>query len=181
LLALAEHIQPQKIYRYGLISVPFDLDAGLQNIEQGSNKIYNHYFTYQVKKSYLKKYNTFQYKDLLPVTPAELDNISSLRDFDDKITAPLNGYSSGFDYYSQNRPLRRLTQLQELSDKIGIFVSEDDPLLAVSALRELEDICADNFHYWRTPKGGHVGFVASDGLLKYRQWLLAKVFQWIDG
>jgi len=45
------------------------------------------------------------------MSPVELKSIRSLKDFDDKYTAPAHGFKDAFDYYEKNSSLQFLPNI----------------------------------------------------------------------
>ncbi len=135
------------------ISVPFDLTAGTEAIEQGiMGRLYSHYFMRSLRgKARLKA-------DLLsPILdmPAIL-RARTLREFDAVATAPLHGYESAEAYYlsASSAPF-----LKEIRVPTLLIQAEDDPFLPSRHLPR--DAIARNPSLVSafTSEGGHVGFI----------------------
>jgi predicted alpha/beta-fold hydrolase len=81
---------------------------------------------------------------------------STLRQFDDVVTAPLHGFAGADDYYrrASSKPL-----LREIAVPTLILNARDDPFLPETALpteREVASVVKLEF----PSRGGHVGFVS---------------------
>lgn len=129
------------------ISTPFELKKGSLNLEKGFNKIYSVRFLRTLKQKLEMKRN--QYPDLPHFTG------STLYDFDDQVTAPIHGFESADDYYSQCSSYYFMDQIR--TDTL-IVHSKEDPMCPFKwtpfkAIAE-NPKCTCCF----TEKGGHVGF-----------------------
>ncbi len=135
------------------VSVPYDLSAGADRLMQGRmGQVYSHYFLKSLRKKVLDKSHLLT--DL--VDPAELPGISSIREFDDRITAPLHGFSGAADYYEQCSSAGFVSGIRRPT---LLLHSADDPFLPFSAIPTAA--IGDNpwLHPSITSRGGHVGFV----------------------
>jgi predicted alpha/beta-fold hydrolase len=137
------------------ISVPFDLAAGTQQLENTmAGRLYARLFL----KSLLEK---VQAKAALLRPHLDLRALSqarSLREFDELATAPLHGFDGAREYYTHASSARYLATVQTPTI---LLHARDDPFLPESAIPEV--IVAQN--PWLLPifpkTGGHVGFVAA--------------------
>src|SRR5690606_8785956 len=82
----------------------------------------------------------------------------TLRQFDDLYTAPRSGFRDAAEYYEKasSFPL-----LGRISVPALIAGSADDPMVETASYREIPE--GPGLDVVLTPKGGHVGFVGSDG------------------
>ncbi|MGC6509653.1 MAG: YheT family hydrolase [Myxococcota bacterium] len=76
-------------------------------------------------------------------------------DFDERVTAPLHGYSGAEDYYAQCRTVHRLIEIKQPTCFISSF---DDPVLGSDCFPSPETV-SDSVELHLTHTGGHVGFV----------------------
>jgi uncharacterized protein len=138
-----------------VISVPFDLARGTEALESSAmGRLYTQYFL----RSLLRKVRAKA--SLMPST-IDLDAVHrshTLREFDDRITAPLHGFRDADEYYraSSSGPL-----LADVRTPTLVLHACDDPFLPADALpRQVLEA-----HPFLLPaveaRGGHVGFVAS--------------------
>ena len=77
-------------------SPPFDLMHTSTSIQKGSGWIYEQLFLRDIKRTYHKK---AQAGTATQETIAQLNQIQSLLDLDERITAPLHGFESLNEYY----------------------------------------------------------------------------------
>jgi predicted alpha/beta-fold hydrolase len=136
------------------ISVPFDLGLGSDYINRGFSKVYQHYFLSSLKRKAIEKQS--RYPDL--PGPERVNAITSLRDFDDTITAPIHGFNDAVDYYQRSSSLQ---YLEDIAVDTLLLNAVDDPFLPSEVLSEVSRIARRNPHltldFPRT--GGHAGFI----------------------
>ena len=81
------------------ISVPFELHKAAERIQQGFSRVYQWYFMKCIRERLLYK---FKYVPA-PIDPDLLSELHTMRDFDDKYTAPVHGFSGVDEYYSTGK------------------------------------------------------------------------------
>jgi predicted alpha/beta-fold hydrolase len=136
------------------ISVPFDLAAGSAHLERSwaGRNIYLPYFLRSLKRKVDAKAHLFP-------DDIDLDTVrraTTLRDFDQALTAPLHGFASALDYYERSSSAR---WLDSISTPTLVLQSLDDPFLPRSALPSEALDRNPWIHAELTPRGGHVGFL----------------------
>lgn len=135
------------------VSVPFDLAAGADRLEEGPmGPVYSHYFLRMLRSKVRQKAPLLS--DTVDVERAL--EARTLRRFDDAATAPLHGFRNAADYYRRSSSSGFLADIREPT---LLLQSRDDPFLPESALPL--DVMEDNPHlvHGVTDRGGHVGFV----------------------
>lgn len=136
------------------VSVPFELRLVAERISSGFSSLYQRYLLRRLKKVFERK------KSVLSSLPSYFDEIDKLKcfwTFDDKITAPLHGFSSVHQYYreSSSKPY-----LKKIKTPTLIIHALDDPFMMKSAAPKAEEI-SSFVDLELSKKGGHVGFIAS--------------------
>lgn len=136
------------------ISVPFDLGRGSDYINRGFSRIYQRYFLDSLKLKAIEKQS--RYPDL--PDPQHINAITSLRDFDDTITAPVHGFKDAIDYYTQSSSIQ---YLKDITVDTLLLNAVDDPFLPSDVLRDVSCIARLNSHLTLDfpSRGGHAGFV----------------------
>ena len=136
-----------------VMSVPYDLDAGARLLEQGlMGRLYSQYFLRSLRRKVDEKGEALNAK--LDVRAARA--ASTIRDFDERVTAPLNGFRDAHEYYtcsSSNRFLPRIRVPALLLHAV------DDPFLPPPAIPREEAAANPWIRLHLEPAGGHVGFV----------------------
>lgn len=151
------------------VSVPFLLDQAVKRLNHGFSKFYQWLFIKTLRNKIICKSQTVP----IPLDLNALSTIKNLRDFDDKITAPLHGFIDAKDYYIQasSRPL-----LKNITVNTLLLHAKDDPFLFNYAIPTHADL-SSQVSLEVLPKGGHIGFVSGilPGRAKY--WLETRILQ----
>lgn len=161
------------------VSVPFRLDQCADRIGQGFSRVYQAHFI-RAMVSYVK----IKQEDFLQrghheglETLSRLGPLTNLRtfwDFDDRFTAPLNGFSDVHDYYKRSSSRY---YLGENRTPTLIIQSSDDPFVFSHSLPEAREL-ANSTTLELHAHGGHVGFV--DGSLRQPGYYLERrIPEWL--
>jgi hypothetical protein len=136
-----------------IVSTPIDLAEASARIEAPRNRPYHRWLLARLKEEHAAT------PDLSPADSEAGRRARSLRDFDDRVTAPRNGFRDAADYYDQCSAVRYLGRA-------------DVPLLAIHARDDpwIPDRAYDAFDWAANPmltlalapSGGHVGFHGRD-------------------
>ncbi|MFP3949211.1 MAG: YheT family hydrolase, partial [Longimicrobiales bacterium] len=135
------------------VSVPFDLSAGADRLEEGPwGRFYSYYFLRMLRRKIrLKEALVTGHVDV-----AEALSAPTLRRFDDAATAPIHGFESAQDYYTRSSSA---VFLSRIDTPTLLLQSRDDPFLPEAALPEDTMRRNPNLIAGITERGGHVGFV----------------------
>lgn len=134
------------------ISAPFDLAACAHLLNQGFARVYQWNLLRRLKQLLLRKYAG---RSDAPISIRQISAIRTLREFDDRITAPLHGYSNAADYY------RRCScgpHLKAIKHAALVIHARDDPFIPLSSV-PCSQRFAPGIQFELTRTGGHVGFV----------------------
>lgn len=94
-----------------------------------------------------------------------IKNITKFKDFDDKVTARMFGYSGAVDYYTKCWVVPRMKNIKTKT----LFISAlDDPFFGPEVIPYDEFEKNDNIYLMATIGGGHVGFY--DTVFSTDQW-----------
>jgi len=105
---------------------------------------------------------------LLPqICPNKLANIRTIWQFDDYITAPINGFVDAVDYYQQ---ASGRDVLSEIDKPCLIIHASDDPFLSHSDTINVKNL-PKNIRFEVSKQGGHVGFIQGNNPFKPQYWL----------
>jgi hypothetical protein len=154
------------------ISVPFVLRDAMLRLDLGPSRLYRGYLVTKLKDTIRRKFAD---------RPSPLDvDIDALRDFnqfDDRITAPLNGFAGVFDYY-QRASCRQY--LRGITTPTLIIHAADDPFMFPTTV-PFEHELGPGITLELARRGGHVGFIA--GALPWRPvyWLEERVIRHLRG
>jgi predicted alpha/beta-fold hydrolase len=149
------------------ISVPFELHKAAERIQRGFSRLYQWYFMKCIRE---RLQNKFKYVPA-PIDPAIVLELHTMRDFDDKYTAPLHGFAGAEEYYSHasSRQYLRSIQVPTL-----ILHAKDDPFMTEDVI-PTEDEISSKVTLEVTETGGHVGFVTGKYPWRPCYWLEERV------
>ena len=112
------------------VSVPFELHKAADHISMGVSRFYQWWLLRQIRSEMLLKFNDIE-------SPPEMGDINAYDNFwqfDDKITAPLHGFRSAHDYYSQTSARQFLKTIKVPT---LILHSMDDPFMSKEIIPEV--------------------------------------------
>ncbi|MGD9947053.1 MAG: hydrolase [Desulfobulbus sp.] len=132
------------------VSVPFVLGDAARRLEEGPSRIYQRYLMNRLKRSYIRKF-----ADMPSPIQVDLDQIHTLRQYDQQITAPLNGFAGADDYYNRCSSIHYLSRI---TVPTLILHSQDDPFMYPHNIPRPDQV-GPGVHLAIQPYGGHVGFV----------------------
>jgi predicted alpha/beta-fold hydrolase len=145
---------PAEIVSITAVSPSVDLSASSEAINGRSNWIYEQDFLRRLRGRIRLKQKL--YPDLYDDNG--LDEILTLREFDDRYTARLHGFEGVDDYYHRASSIR---VIEHLRIPTLIIHAEDDPFIPFGPLRDPVFAANPNILMLAPKHGGHVGFVAA--------------------
>jgi predicted alpha/beta-fold hydrolase len=134
------------------VSVPFRLDLAVDNLRHGFARLYQWYLLRSLLRTTRAK---FARRSDSPCRREQLSHITTLRQFDDCVTAPLHGFTDAADYYRQSSCADFIARIRVPT---LIVHAADDPFLPASAIPP-RDIASPLVQMAISRHGGHVGFV----------------------
>ena len=161
--------QKEPIYQAAsVICAPLDLASCAKRINRGFSRVYQKYLVDMLKQSTLKKINL----DLIQsIDEDSLLNIRSIRDFDERVTAPVNGFADADDYYQQSSGR---DVLNKVTTPCLVMHSSDDPFLCHTNTVAVNDL-PKHITFEVSSHGGHVAFITGNNPFKPEFWLEARV------
>lgn len=150
-----ENLYPE-LWKAAVFSVPLHLSSSSKKISERSNWIYNKRFLRRLEQKIRLK------EAKMPGTfdISALNDIKTLREFDDAYTAPLHGFENAEAYYEH---CSALNFLQGISIPTLILNAKNDPFLSTQCY-PFEQLAQHSFVTFEAPEeGGHVGFAPADG------------------
>jgi predicted alpha/beta-fold hydrolase len=135
------------------MSVPYDLAAGCDLLERTRmGRVYSGYFMRSLRgKVAMKRDRLAEVLDM-----QQVDRARSIRDFDEHVTAPLNGFASASAYYEACSSVRFL---RDVRVPTLLLHARNDPFLPADA-SPTEIARANPDIVWSLQEGGgHVGFL----------------------
>src|ERR1700712_2118362 len=136
------------------VSPAVDLQASADALHQWQNRFYEGRFLRALLKRFRRKAMLFPHV----FDPQRAANISSLREFDDRITALYSGFQSADDYYFRAAAAR---VLDRIAIPTLILHALDDPF--VRLVESTREAIAANLKitFIETTHGGHCAFLSS--------------------
>jgi len=151
-----------------VICAPLDLASCSTRINQGLSRIYQKYLLQMLKDSAFEK---IAYKLIDHIKPKQLESIKTIFDFDEKVTAPLNGFNSAKHYYQQASGKKVLADIEQPC----LFVhAADDPFLNHQSSLPSQQL-PEHLTFEVSERGGHVGFIYGNNPFKPKYWLEKRV------
>lgn len=132
------------------ISVPFVLRDAMLRLNYGLSRVYRRHLLERVKAAYRRK------RAAMPgLADLDLDAMQDFFDFDDQVTAPLNGFAGAEDYYTHCscRPF-----LSRIGTPTLILHALDDPFMFPHSVPRPDEL-GPGVRLELSGHGGHVGFV----------------------
>ena len=131
-----------------------DLAASADALNEPANILYEKYFVRRLKQRLARKAELFpgQFQVLAA------DGASTVRKFDNQVTAPFSGFRDADDYYAR-------AAASNVVDRIAvptlILYSADDPFIRIQPQTQAKVLTNRNIRYLETANGGHCSFIAS--------------------
>ena len=152
-------------------SVPCDLVKSADVLAKRSNRIYMRNFLKTLELKLKQKQGRYP-ED---ISLNQFKKIKTFGQFDERYTAPLNGFASALDYWEQSSSLPHIDKIDRPT---ALFTSLDDPFLSESCYPVDVAKRNPNFHLYLTRFGGHVGFAQSNRRKMY--WSESKGLEFLS-
>jgi predicted alpha/beta-fold hydrolase len=132
------------------ISPPLDLSECAGALERRGNRLYQGYFLRMLESAYRRRSRARP--DLFP--PGREDGVRTVREYDERITAPFGGYADAADYYARSSAGPHLASIDRPA---LVLAAGDDPMIPVDSVARW--LVSASVTREVPPTGGHVGFV----------------------
>jgi predicted alpha/beta-fold hydrolase len=146
-----------------------DLAACVDAVDEPRNFIYRGHFVRGLKERMRRKERLFPGRYRLD----GMDRVSTVREFDDVITAPNCGYGNAVNYYRLASAAR---VAQAISVPALIITAKDDPFVPMAQFTAPEVAGNAHIRLLAPEHGGHCGFI-SNRRGKERYWAEARVVE----
>jgi len=158
-----------------VISTPWDLFKTSESLEQPLNQVlFNRHLTKLLKstlKQHMSSSNLHKVNFKKSVDINDVSNLSTVREFDDKVVAPLSGYKDSNEYYTA--ATLHIKPLEKIRVPLLCLNAADDPFAPVESIPFALLHRCPNVVMILTRYGGHVGF--TEGLLPRGSGYMEKV------
>ena len=164
---------PPQLRAVAAIAPSFVLAACADALEERRNFIYQRYFVRRLKRRMRRKARLFPEQYAARVGNGGMRVIGSVREFDERITAPCSGFAGANDYYARASAVNVIGAIRRPT---LVLTAQDDPFVPFVTFerRELRD--NPNIQLVATRYGGHCSFISredGDG----RFWCEARIVE----
>ncbi len=159
----------------GVMAVCPNIEPGtcVTALERPSNWMYQQYFLKRLKARLRRKALIFPGQFDLSV----LDQISGMREFDDRYTAPDGGFKDADDYYTQAGAYR---VMEHIRIPTLIVTAQDDPFIPYSMFRTASIERNPNLTLIAPTHGGHCGFFQRAAAGEDSYWVENRVIDFVE-
>jgi predicted alpha/beta-fold hydrolase len=145
---------PPSLKAVAAVSPILEISLCVHALERRSNFLYQWNFTKELKARMRRKDRHWPGRFDL----SKLDDVRSVRDFDEVYTAPHFGFASAEDYYYRAAAMRLIDRVRVPT---LILTAEDDPFVPPAPFRDPKVTSNPAITVDVTGHGGHCGFVAA--------------------
>jgi len=170
---LGETSESSKIDVAMAISVPMLLATSAAKLDHGFSKLYRNRLIGELKNKISKK--LAQHPNTLQLSQSQLSALQTFYDFDDQVTARLNGFSGADDYYERCSSRQFL---KTIKTPTLILHSKDDPFMTEKVIPTNEEL-SEFVTLELTESGGHVGFVTGNNPWSLEFYIEKRLPAWI--
>ena len=153
------------------VSVPFRLHDAARRLESGVSKIYREHLLKSLRQTYLRKF-----KKIKSPLKININELRSFWDYDDKVTAPLHGFSGAQDYYDTCSSDQFLKHIEVPT---RIIHSYDDPFMFATTVPG-KKMLNNKIDFIATKRGGHVGFISGRSPMSAYSWCEHKIIEFLS-
>jgi predicted alpha/beta-fold hydrolase len=153
------------------VSVPFVLRDAMLRLNIDSSVIYRNHLMRRLRDTYRRK------RAVMPeLADLDLEAMRDFFDFDDQITAPLNGFAGANDYYARCscRPF-----LRQITAPTLILHARDDPFMFPRSIPSRDEL-GPGVRLELSRGGGHVGFVGGRLPWKPDYWIEGRILAFLN-
>ena len=150
-----------------VVSIPFDLKFCVDHFQSYPGKMYADYMIRHLRKKMMKKFQAHPGV----VNLKQLRKVRTFPQFDNLVTAPMNGYRDAEDYYYQGSPKH---YLKHIKTPLLIVHAMDDPIVRPEVIPREEDL-SEHVTLEISDCGGHLGFIADIKDLKAEYWIKTRM------
>jgi predicted alpha/beta-fold hydrolase len=147
------HWAPPQFRTVVAVCPAMDLAASADALHEPANRLYEYYFLLQLFRRFRRKAGFFPGN----FDTTRLKGISSLRQFDDRITAFYCGFTGADDYYAR-------AAASNVVDRIAvpalIIHAANDPFIRLRVETRQRILANPNIIFIETSDGGHCAFLA---------------------
>jgi len=153
------------------VSPPLVLAEAATRMNRGLSRGYQWYLINLMRAQHQAKQRIYP-----ELTLPSAKSLKTFWEFDDAITARLNGFADVHDYYarSSSRPW-----LSDIKVQTQIIFSRDDPFFSPAVIPTADEL-SDAVTLELSDRGGHVGFVEGNNPFKLSYWLDRRILALLE-
>jgi hypothetical protein len=144
---------PPQFRAVAAVCPAMDLAASADALHLSSNRLYEYYFMWKLRRRLRTKARLFP--DAFD--KSRLRGVSTLRDFDDKITAYYCGFEGATDYYAR---AAAANVVGSIAVPALILHAANDPFIRILPETRAQILANPNVTFIETADGGHCSFLA---------------------
>lgn len=149
------------------VSVPFELHGAADRLERGVSRLYQWWLLSKLRASLQRKARL----RLLPHAVGDLPRLRTFRAWDDRVTAPLHGFSGVEEYY---RVASSRQYIKDIQTPTLILHARDDPFMTPDVIPGPSQL-SPSVTFELSERGGHVGFISGNIPGRPRYWLEERI------
>jgi predicted alpha/beta-fold hydrolase len=169
---LGERGASAPLERAAAVSVPFVLDDAARRLGRGVSRIYQRHLLGRLQAKFRRKFA----QRPCPVE-VDVDRLRTFFAFDDRVTAPLHGFTGVADYYRRSSSRQYLPHIRRPT---LILHAVDDPFMYPASIPR-DDELPEAVRLELSARGGHVGFVAGPWPWRAGYWAEQRIREWLGG
>ena len=175
LLALGRRREqlPAALVAAAAVSPPLDLAACADTLGRPANRLYQHYFLRKLVDAYRERQKSRP--DLFEAGRER--GLRTVREYDDRITAPYGGYAGAAEYYARSSAG---PWLEAIDRPALVLTAQDDPMIPVASVACWPLPASGHVRREIVHTGGHVGFV-SRAAASGSFWAPERVLAFLEG
>jgi predicted alpha/beta-fold hydrolase len=144
---------PPQLRAIAAVCPSMNLAASADALHLAANRLYEYYFMWQLRRRLRMKARLFpQVFDT-----ARMRGVTSLRDFDDKVTAHYCGFEGASDYYERSAAAN---VIDRIAVPTLILHAANDPFIRILPETRQKILSNPNITFVETEDGGHCSFIA---------------------
>jgi uncharacterized protein len=149
---------PSELRGFAAVQPSFDLAACAAALELPQNFLYERHFVTRLKRRMRHKASLFPERFRNGLNE-ELEHVHSVREFDDRITAPFCGFRDAADYYARSSAMH---VLGAICRPTLVVAAQDDPFVPFTMFSSAALRGNPNIALVATRRGGHCAFISRE-------------------
>jgi predicted alpha/beta-fold hydrolase len=150
---------PEEIRGFVAVAPCFHLAACCDALRERRNIFYDRHFVRRLKQRMRYKASLFPGIYAKDGLMRDLERVRSVRDFDDKITAPCWGFRDAADYYARESAMNVVAAIRRPA---LVITAADDPFVPIETFKDAALRGNRNIQVIATRYGGHCAFISRE-------------------